>query len=140
MQQTGNNLTDLTDVRNTTERVMRSTVGTKFLVIQNVDDSVILQHHIEPLCRTFCFDTIKYGLTLKDNMLLWIYRATGGHTSLDSKHIAPFITGLALEYLDNPEFAVSSSLDSFYIAISEIWAKIYRLKSFCYKGQPYERT
>ncbi len=125
MQQTGNNLTDLTDVRNTTERVMRSTVGTKFLVIQNVDDSVILQHHIEPLCRTFCFDTIKYGLTLKDNMLLWIYRATGGHTSLDSKHIAPFITGLALEYLDNPEFAVSSSLDSFYIAISEIWAKIY---------------
>ena len=121
---TGNSLkNDALNRNNLYERMKVS--SSKFMIIQNISDHDGLDDHISPLMKIYDIDG-EYGINARENLLVWLYMAKGGHTTQETLFILPHILNLAEDF-SKDNFSLPKEKILFYQNITEIWHAYYNI-------------
>lgn len=114
LQGTGNQLTSEFEAR--TE--VRPGPWSDYLIVQNAMDEHHMRSHLIPFLRKHGMP-LKYGLSSKDNINIFIYKSIKGHNALDDQHFARILIYLFDRLLTAD--ADLRELDKVFLALSEIW-------------------
>lgn len=115
-------------LRNDLVRQIKKSKKSKHIIICNIQDHHHFMEHIVPFCEKLSIP-LKYGISIKDNILLWLYDADGtpsAHTSFETKTIFSII-----DYIAKCFQADIENIDSIYniVTIANcFWYELYSLK------------
>ncbi len=106
----------------------------KYVILFNAMSNVDLRSQLEPFCKDMEISP-HYGLTKKDNVLLWIYYAKGTnspHNAFETRNIFLAIDSIAKRFYadESPE-----KMQSLAVFINRCWEEYYDLRFKIYQSE-----